>query len=280
MKTPESIWQEINLIGRSKLIKKLQTFINQRKRFVLKGVRGVGKSAVLEFCHELAKGKISETGSRSALIDAKSTYGTILKTIAADWELEVEPSKGKGNPTQADLETAILQEEDHYIFCDNLNSATGQKVYLLKILAERHVVNGVMLSGVKSSEELRQFLWFVRNEVTIPKLPKTYSEQMARKACVYLGSKASIEQVAAHAKGLPGRIVAFATAGEVGRDAVTLQSEEIDVSWVLLILGGGIMIFRYLGRSIGATDFVLLGGAGLIFALFLRLIIQQGKEKK
>jgi ATP/maltotriose-dependent transcriptional regulator MalT len=43
-----SIWRDINLIGRSRLVKKLQGMVHTRKRFVLKGVAGVGKTALTD----------------------------------------------------------------------------------------------------------------------------------------------------------------------------------------------------------------------------------------
>jgi len=277
---PESIWKDdkVRLIGRSKLVKKLESYLNQQKRFILKGVRGVGKTALLEVCHELTAGKAAESGIQSALIDASWNYGQILRKIASDWQLEIE-SDSK-TPKQADIETAILQQEGQVLFVDNLSKATGQKIKMLKVLAERHVVNTAILAGVRHSEEQRQFLWFVRNEVVIPKLTKADCEKLANRVCIKLGSKASSREVAAHSRGLPGRIVAFATAGEVGKSHVALANEEIDISPVFILILGGVAAFRYIGRSVGASDYVLIGGVGTILALFIRTIFQKGKTSK
>lgn len=268
-----SIWRDINLVGRSQLIEKLHRMINKQKRFRLIGQAGIGKTAILEFLHEWDKGE------KSSLIDARDTYFNLLKRIAEDWDLDVEPVKGKSKPNKDDYEDAIWKEEGHYLFIDNLHSAADQKIYLFKRLAERHFLSGALASKTKLRPQLKQLFWYLSEEVEVEKLNKPDMEKLIRGACKYLGSRASIEEIKEHARGLPGRAVAFALTGNIPKEDVHLPSEEIDISWVLLIFAGGIVVFRYLGRSIGATDFTLLGGAGIILVLLIRLLVQQGKEK-
>ena len=264
-----SLWknEKVGLIGRDQLLaKKILPRINSRdKRFLLKGDAGTGKTALLEWCRENTPGK-------SMLISGSSTYATIVKDIVAEWELDPEGAK------LADYEKAILSETGHTLYVDDIHKAQPKLLALLKILAERHRVCGSILAGIKTKEELKQILWGLET-ITLPRLDKHDALRLAEKVCITLGSRASFKDVAAASRGLPGRIVSFATAGEVSREEIHLQSEGIDISPVFLIAGGLLVLFRVLGRATDATDLTVIGGVAMLIMLFLRMFLQKGQEK-
>jgi len=234
-------------------------------RFLLKGDAGVGKTAVLQWCQEHTPGK-------SILIRGSATYVQIVKDIVAEWELDPEGTK------LTDYEEAILSEAGHAIYVDDIHKAQPKLLALLKILSERHRVCGSLLTGIKTNEELKQVMWGMEI-ITLPRLNKQDALRLAEKVCLALGSRASHNDVAAASRGLPGRIVSFASAGEVSREEIHLQSEEIDISPVFMIAGGIVVLFRILGRATDATDLTMIGGASMIIMLFLRLFLAKGQEK-
>jgi len=264
-----SLWQseKVGLIGRDKLLsQKILPRINSHdKRFLIKGDAGTGKTALLEWAQ-------ANTPGKSILIRGAATYAQIVKDIVTEWELDAEGNK------LTDYEKAILSETGHTIYIDDLHKAQPKLLALLKILAERHKVCGSILAGIKTKEELKQLLWGLET-ITLPRLEKQDALRLAEKVCIALGSKASFKDVAAASRGLPGRITSFAASGEVSREEIHLQSEEIDISPVLLIAGGMLVLFRVLGRATDATDLTVIGGMAMIIMLFLRVFLQKGQEK-
>ena len=265
--TPQPIlWQQVGLIGRDALLSnKLYPRMQSReKRFALKGDAGTGKTALMQWC--------AANTPNSVLISGANTYAQIVKEIADAWQVEAESQK------LGDLEKAILSEQGRVIYVDDLHKAQPKLIALLKILAERHRVNGAILAGIKLKEELKQVLWGMES-VSLPRLDKAAALRLSEKICVALGSKASYKDVAAASHGLPGRIVSFAAAGEVSRDTVYLKAEEIDLAPMFLVAGGAIVLFRLIGRATDATDLTLIGGASMMIMMFLRLFLAKGKEK-
>lgn len=268
-----SLWQheKVGLIGMENsphtraITKIFQRVKDPTKRFLVKGDAGTGKTAILEWAQ-------ANTPGKSILIRGAATYAQIVKDIVTEWELDAEGTK------LTDYEKAILSETGHTIYIDDLHKAQPKLLALLKILAERHKVCGSILTSIKTKEELKQLLWGMET-ITLPRMNKQEALLMAEKICVALGSKASYKDVAAASRGLPGRITSFASAGEVSREEIHLQSEEIDISPVFLIAGGLLVLFRILGRATDATDLTVIGGAAMIIMLFLRMFLQKGQEK-
>jgi len=263
----ESLWKQIGLIGQDRLLKQkiFPRISGGSKRFVLKGPAGCGKTALLEWARDHTPGKV-------ALVNGRATYATMVREIAEAWEAEIEGTK------VADYEHAILSECGHTIFVDDLHKTNEKKIEILKTLSERNKVHGAIKSKRPLSEQLKQLLWFME-VLTIPRLNKKDTMRLAESVCLKLGSKASAREVAAFSRGLPGRIVSFATAGEVSQYEIHLKSDKIAIAPVLILAAAGVVLFRVLGRALGATDITLLGSAGMLVMLVIRMLVQQGSKE-
>jgi len=260
------LWKEIGLIGRDNLLKRkiLPRVKSQTKRFIIKGDIGVGKTALLEWAQEHTPG--------SALINCCTHYGGILDILIEAWGIETDAKK------VAEKETAVLQSAGNTLYADDLHKATPKLIAFLKVLSERNKVSGAMRSGIRIKEELKQLLWSCET-YKLPRLARKDALRLSEKICLHFGARLSAVDVANAASGLPARIVNTARTGEIQRDEVRTQAEEIDIAPVFLMLAAGLMVFRYLGRVTDATDFVLLGGVGMVGLIFVRGIFQKGKEK-
>ncbi len=263
----KTLWKEVGLIGRDRLLKQkiFPRVSGGSKRFVLKGPAGCGKTALLEWAADHTPGKV-------ALVNGGATYAAMVREIAESWDAEIEGTK------VADYEYAILSECGHTIYVDDLHKTNDKKIEILKVLSERNKVHGSMLSGVRTGESLKQLLWFME-VLTIPKLSKPDAARLSESVCLKLGSKASAKEVAAFSRELPGRIVSFATAGEVSRYEVHLKSDKIAIAPVLLVMAAGVVVLRVLGRAIEATDITLVGTSGMVLMVMLRMLVQQGNKE-
>ena len=263
----DTLWKQVGLIGQDRLLKQkiFPRISGGTKRFVIKGPAGSGKTALLEWASEHTSGK-------TALVNGGATYATMVRAIAEAWEADIEGTK------VADYEYAILSECDHTIFVDDLHKTNEKKIEILKVLSERNKVHGAMLSGRQTNEQLKQVLLYAE-VLTIPHLNKKDAARLAESVCLKLGSKASAREVAAFSRGRPGRIVTFATAGEVSRHEVYLKSDKIAIAPVLIVAAAGVVLFRVLGRALGATDITLLGSAGMLVMLVIRMLVQQGSKE-
>jgi len=262
------LWQheKVGLIGRDKLLSQhiLPRINSHDKRFLIKGDAGTGKTAILEWAQ-------TNTPGKSILIRGSATYAQIVKDIVLEWELDAEGTK------LTDYEKAILSETGHTIYIDDLHKAQPKLLALLKILAERHKVCGSILSGIKTKEELKQLLWGLET-ITLPRLDRQDALRLAEKICITVGSRASHKDVGAASRGLPGRIVAFATAGEISRKEVHLQSEKTAIAPLVVVVVTGLMLFRFVGRVTGETDLTFIGGASMMLLLVVRMLLQGGKR--
>lgn len=266
MNETNGVWQQIGLLGRDNLLTRhIHPRIRSReKRFLIRGEAGSGKTAILQWCHQHTP--------HSVLISAAGTYANIIKDMVSAWQLESESQK------VADLEELILATTNKTIYIDDLHRANPKLIALLKTLSERHRISGSILAGVKMKEELKQVLWGMET-VHLPRLEKQDALRLAEQACIALASRASFRDVAAASRGLPGRIVSFAASGEAPRDAIHLKSEEIDISPMLIIFGGVVVLMRVVGRATNATDLTLIGGGSMVIMMLLRMFLSKSKEK-
>lgn len=266
-----SLWRMdgIGLIGRDKFLKNriLPRIKSPNKRFILKGEVGVGKTAVLQWAHSTTK-QITQ----SAFITCGSPYADILDTIITSWQVR---SSGK---KAVEKEREILTSCGYVLYVDDLHRATPKLIKFLKLLNEKNKISGAMLSGVRLKEELKYLMWSCETH-TLPRLKRPDALRLADRTCSYFDARLAPVQVANASRGLPGRIVNMSRSGEIQKDEVRTQSEEVNIAPLFMMMLACVVVFRYLGRAIEATDFVLVGGGSMVFLIFARSVFQKGNKR-
>ena len=267
------MFRKIGMIGRDQLLKKEIYPRCQGKKapFLLQGLRGVGKTAVLRWAYQEGK-------EPKAFISA--TYGVKenLVTIAREWGLEVVDGEKKiplGRAKMADLEDVILKQREGSIYIDDIQSSTPAFLRRFKVWRERFTV---YCAGVPpfSKEELKRNLWGLK-KIEVDPVEKKYRLEVAQKACEYYGSRQVPAEVAHNSRGYPGRIIAMAQ-GTIEVEAQRVKGEELDLSPVLLIVIVGIVMFRFIGRGMDDTALYLLGGLGMAAAILFRFFLYRGMK--
>jgi hypothetical protein len=273
-KIPErriSLWrmEGVGLIGRDKFLKNkiLPRIKSTKKRFILKGEVGVGKTAILQWAHATTK-----QTTPCAIVTCGSTHSDILDTIIKSWEVPSDAKKA------AEKEREILTVRGAVLYVDDLHKATPKLIKFLKLLNEKNKISGAMLSGIRLKEELKYLLWSCE-KYTLPRLKRADSLRLAERTCTFFDTRLVPLQVANASSGLPGRIASMSRSGEIQKDEVRTRSEEVDIAPLFMMCLACIVIFRYLGRAIGATDMVVLGGGSMVALLFVRGAFRQGKER-
>jgi len=263
---------DISLIGRRTLLEQQikPRIDNPSLKFLLTGEREVGKTALLEAAFDLCR-------TAKSFVHAGKPHGEICKQIVKDWNLDVDSEKSK--PSILEMEKAILSCSGNALFIDDLHrSSAVKKIDFFKALADRHKLCGSILKGT-AKENLKPLLAKMGSEIKIPKLDREDTLKLAERVCIHFASKLSYVDVANAATGLPGKIVTAAKSNEIQKSEIRSRSEEIDLSPLFLIAGACLVLFRYIGRVTDATDFVLLGGFGMVGLIFMRGIWMQGKER-
>ncbi len=267
------LWQypDIGLIGRDDLLeKKIFDRINDPSRcFILKGVPGCGKTALLEWAH--AHHSIND----AAFLDGKKPMSSIYKKIIDDWNLDM-PGRGAGNDALAEI---ILGCQGKTLYIDDLDKAKPQVLYTLKILGQFHKLNGVVTTGVKFKDELKQ-LMVGREIIKVEKLEKQNATRLAGKIALHYRKKVDLVEVVNRAKGKPANIVNLIQTGEIpkGGEELYLDSELLDISPIFLILLVLLILSRMMGRAVQATDLAVIGSLAMLARLFLMLFMKGGQR--
>jgi len=268
------LWADpaIGMIGRKTIFAgKIKDILESASGFVIKGEPGIGLSALLEACYDVA-----QTKGKVALVSGKDPLSAILKSIAEQWNIDIETEKK--TPSQAEIQRALLAEKGHLILIDDMNRLSPKGIDFIKLMNQYHRVSGAVHSGKTMKEELRQILWS-KEDIKISRLDSKHSVILAEKMCQHFGTAVSFRDVANTSMGLPGRIYASAKSGKIIRNEIRMASEEIDLSPLIIISLCCVMLFRYLGRAIEASDLVILSGIGIIAMIVGRSLLTAGKNK-
>jgi len=266
-----SIWKDVGLIGRKKELNKiLPDLLSPRSHVLIEGPEpGIGRTAVLEWCHK----HLTEKGRKCCFITAGTQNAIVFSQMCKDFGIETDKKL-----TGKDLEEIILKETGNVIFVDDIQKARSDRISLLKALGERHKLV-MTLKKIGKNEDLRRMLWGVRKH-KLKRLDHVSCLELAKSAVLCAGSRLDPDEVAKNAFGIAGRIEAMISKDSIIRDDYRTSSEEIDLApWVI----GGLsflVVFRLIGRSMGATDLTMLGGFIMLLVRFaVYPLIRAGKRR-
>lgn len=254
------MWKDIGLIGRDRLLSGIHHRI--KHTFVLIGEPGIGKSAVLEWTlqHDPSPNKV--------LIVCSKPYSDILKDVCD--QLNIDRTK----KSTSDLERELLTNTGYMIYLDDLHRATPKLVDLIKALKDRHLLCYACRDG-KLKENIRQVLWGV-DKIELNRLNRKDSTRIASLAIVKYACKIPVNQIVYASNGIPGKMHSYITTGSIPREDTRMRSEEIDIAPAILVLLFCVVMLRYVGRSVNATDLTIIGYAGMILTIVGRGILSKG----
>ncbi len=268
------MWKKIGLIGRDHLLKKsVLPRIRSNCGFILSGQHGIGKTAILEWSYENAKGK-------KAFVSATWTVKEILKEICIGWDLTVKNPDGEEMPksrwqVQWMLES-VLVEKDNWLMIDDMHRMTPAVINKIKPVRDRCNIIGTAIYPIRK-DELRRMMWGIPM-VKVAPLKKADMMKIAEAGCVELSSKTPIIDAVHASRGVPAHLF-HALRGEVVPESAKTREEEIDISPIFLILLAGIMIFRYVSRGMESQGLYLLSGVGMAFGMIFRFFLFRGMRK-
>jgi hypothetical protein len=267
------MFREIGMIGRDTILQKeiYSRCKGKKAPFLLSGIRGVGKTAILRWAYE--KGK-----EPKAFISASYSVKENLMKIAKNWNLEIKDGDKKISLARAklsELENAIFRQTKGAIYIDDIQRATPALLRRFKVWRERF---NVFCAGVPpfNKEELKRNLWGL-SEIEIKPIDKEHRLTLAQKACTFYGSTHLPTEIAHNSRGYPGRIIAMAK-GTIDVETQRVKGEELDLSPVLLVFIVGLVVIRFVGRGLDDTALYILGGFGMGLAIFIRFFLYRGMK--
>ena len=264
------MFREIGMIGRDKICEELYPRCKGKKPpFILKGIRGVGKTALLRWAYMRGE-------EPKAFVSAAETFKKNLMGIVKGWGLAITRGDKKvtlQRATSAELEYAILTQNKGSIYIDDLNAAKPTFLIFLKTLRERFKIFAAGVSPL-TKEGLNPIMWGIVS-IRVPPIDKKHRLEFAEKACKLYGSKEAPSELAQVSRGYPARLLGMAQ-GAVEVKTPRVRGEEIDLSPVLLLLLAGIAALRYVGRGMDDTALYLIGGMGVALVLVLRFFLFRG----
>jgi len=264
------MFRKIGMIGRDKICgEMLPRCRGEKPPFILKGIRGVGKTALLRWA--FMRGE-----EPKAFISASDTPKNNLEHIAKAWRLVIKYGDKKVPLQRAkisELKHAILTQKKGSIYIDDLHAAKPTFIIFLKTIRERFKIFAAGVSPL-TKEDLNPIMWGIVS-IRVPPIDKKNRLEFAEKACEQYGSQEAPSELAQASRGYPARLIGMAQ-GAVEVKAPRVRGEEIDLSPSLLLLLAGIAALRYVGRGMDDTALYLIGGMGVALVLVLRFFLFRG----
>lgn len=263
--------QEIELIGRDKLLKQVYMSVQTKKPpFVLLGDSGVGISRIFEWAVE----HVPENTPK-ALISGTMTPREMLMVIVQQWRLELcNESNGKSlNPQRAkvtDLERAVNGVSGKaMLFIDNFQFMSASKLHKCKTWNDKFTV--FYAGSPPFKHEIMKYCLIGKIRHKIKPLDQQSALRLAQLACQKHKSSHSPKDVARLSGGYPATIfnLAKGSLDHVPKEAQE-RGREFNIGFVYLILFAGLISLRFIGRGTGSTSIYLLGGFAMVTGILFR----------
>lgn len=287
-----------DLVGRDSEVKQIERLIAQGTSVVVVGPIGVGKSFLIDSLSfnrpvlELDDTRNLKQSLANCLIhllgSKEAAAALIYKTSDRD-ALQVKVSK-ESVPNLCKLLTDVTERKEYVLKIGQVDDVTPSAVKALELLKD-HFVLLTTSRTVKMSAA--SFLWNFE-KVELKPLARVDSLRLFHRLTHDLPMKGTEwiqNKVFDTSEGNPRMIVELAERirSEEYVDAYVVdglcnnylgrQTREIDISPLLLLGFGGLIIFKYLGREAGEQGITFIGSAVMVVALFARYFLRVGKRK-
>ena len=267
------MWKRIGLIGRDALLaRELLPRLRRKTAFLLSGPRGVGNTALLEWCRDNYEG-------RSALVSSDMTVKEMLKEICGSLGLVVEDNEGneaqKNKWQVAWMERAIARQSGHVVFLDDVDSLKPAQARRVAIIRDRYTLICTCHKSPRN-HAVRSILQGIP-KVRVKPLKRDHAIRLAGLAAAELESLVDARKAAQSSRGLPGPMLRYLT-GEAP-ETCAHGSDEIDISPLILFSLAGIAALRYAGKAMDSSIMPLLGGLGMAFGLIVRFWLFRGMRR-
>ncbi|OIN61212.1 hypothetical protein BLX24_03890 [Arsenicibacter rosenii] len=301
IKIPATITPE--LVGRDEDVKKIERLLQQGVSVIVTGPTGIGKSFLID--------KLRYPKKVLEIDDHKEFKRSLAACLVHLLGSEEEPGRqavanliyGTDNPDALVVKTS---KESMPNLCRLLCDACGRKEYILKIndlesvtpsvvrileMLKDHFVILTTARTVKMNNS--SFLWDFE-KIDLKPLSRPDSLRLFHRLTADLelqqvewiqnkihdtasGNPRMVMELAERIRQEP--VIDAFVVDEICNNYLGRQTREIDISPVLLLLFGSLMILRYVGRETGDQELTFIGGAVLVMMMFARYFLKEGRRK-
>jgi integrase/recombinase XerD len=287
-----------NLVGRDNESRLVERLMQQGNSTVVVGSIGVGKSFLIDSLKftrpilEMDDTKDFKKSLANCLIHLLGTKDDVARLIYSTDDpnaLRVKVSK-ESVPNLCKLLADACDRKSYILKIGEIDSVTPSVVRALEIL-KNHFVVLTTSRAVKMSNS--SFLWDFE-KVEIKPLARVDSLRLFHRLTDDLqlqqlewiqnkiydtseGNPRMITELAERIRREP--IIDAYVVDEICNGYLGRQTREIDISPFLLLLGGGLILFRYIGRETGDQSLTFIGGVAMVILMFGRYFFGRAKRK-
>ena len=293
-----------DLVGRDAEAKQLERLISQGVSVVVVGGIGVGKSFLIDSLQfsrkvlEMDDTKDFKKSLASCLVHLLGNKDAVSELIYGTTDpdaLRVKVSK-ESIPNLCKLLTDACDRKSYVLKIGDIDSVTPTVVRALELLKDHFVVLTTS-RAVKMSNT--SFLWNFE-KVVIKPLARVDSLRLFHRLTddLQLHNRAdgSVEwiqnKIYDTSEGNPRMIVELAerikrepvidayVVDEICNSYLGRQTREIDASPFLLLLFGGLIVLKYIGKETGEKELTFIGGIAMVILMFGRYFFGKAKRTK
>ncbi|RYC70076.1 tyrosine-type recombinase/integrase [Spirosoma sordidisoli] len=287
-----------DLVGRDEEARRIQQLISNKVSVILVGPTGIGKSFLLEslsypgkvleiddvsdFKKSIASALIHLLGSREAVAEL------LYKTTDAD-AVRAKVSK-ESLPSLCKLLTDCCDRKEYVLLINDIDRITPTVVKALEQLKDHFVI---VTSARRIPLDKSSFLWnFEKIELTPLSRPDSLrllhrlTADLAMNGTEWIqnkiwdtsaGNPRMITELAERIRQEP--VIDSYVVDTICNEYLGRQTQEIDASPFLLLLFGGLIILKYVGRESGEDGLTFIGSAIMALLLFARYFVRGSKRK-
>jgi hypothetical protein len=286
------------LVGRDEEAKQIQKLLANKVSVIVTGPVGVGKSFLLESMNyptkvleidDISDFKKSIAGALVHLLGSKEAVAELLYKTSDPDAVRAKVSK-ESLPNLCKLLTDACDKKEYILRINDIDRITPTIVKALEQLKEHFVI---ITSARSIPLDKSSFLWSFE-KITLKPLSRPDSLRLFHRLTADLdmqevewiqnkvydtseGNPRMVTELAGRISSEP--VIDAYTVDRICNDYLGRQTREIDISPYLLLAGGGLILFRYIGRESGEQGLTFIGGVAMVVVMFGRYLFRGAKRK-